>query len=116
MAGGTNCNLALAAGGRGRIPWSCEAEAAEAFCINHPTKMLDPSLFSLYAERMDYRQIITIEPGGRSGKLCIRGLRITVSDVLEYLASDLFDSELLADFPDLNDDDIRACLAFVADR
>jgi len=65
---------------------------------------------------MDYRAIITIEPGKRGGKPCIRGLRITVYDVLEYLASGMSEAELLADFPDLTSDDIRACLAFAADR
>ena len=65
---------------------------------------------------MDYRQVITIEPGKRGGKPCIRGLRITVYDVLEYLASGMSEGEILADFPDLNRDDIRACLAFAADR
>lgn len=65
---------------------------------------------------MEYRDIITIEPGKRSGKPCIRGLRITVSDVLEYLASGMTESEILADFPDLTADDVRACLAFAAER
>lgn len=65
---------------------------------------------------MDYRQVITLEPGKRGGKPCIRGLRITVYDVLEYLASGMSEDEILADFPDLNRDDIRACLAFAADR
>ena len=65
---------------------------------------------------MDYRDRITIEPGKRSGKPCIRGLRITVSDVLDYLAGGMSEDELLADFPDLERDDIRAVLAFAADR
>ena len=65
---------------------------------------------------MDYRAIVTIEPGKRGGKPCIRGLRITVYDVLEYLASGMSEAEILADFPDLTSDDIRACLAFAADR
>ena len=65
---------------------------------------------------MDYRRVITIEPGKRSGKPCIRGLRITVSDVLEYLAAGMSEAQILADFPDLTADDIRACLAFAADR
>jgi uncharacterized protein (DUF433 family) len=65
---------------------------------------------------MDYSQIITIEPGKRGGKPCIRGLRITVYDVLEYLASGMSEDEILADFPDLTRDDIRACLQFAADR
>ena len=65
---------------------------------------------------MDYQRVITLEPGKRGGKPCIRGLRITVYDVLEYLASGMSEDEILADFPDLNRDDIRACLAFAADR
>ncbi len=65
---------------------------------------------------MDYREIITIEPGKRSGKPCIRGTRMTVTDVLEYLAAGMKHEELLADFPDLTETDIRACLAFAADR
>jgi uncharacterized protein (DUF433 family) len=65
---------------------------------------------------VDYRGIITIEPGKRGGKPCIRGLRITVYDVLEYLASGMSEAEIIADFPDLTSDDIRACLAFAADR
>jgi uncharacterized protein (DUF433 family) len=65
---------------------------------------------------MDYRARITIEAGKRGGKPCIRGLRITVYDVLEYLASGMSEDEILADFPDLERDDIRACLAFAADR
>ncbi|MFY9988684.1 MAG: DUF433 domain-containing protein [Chthoniobacterales bacterium] len=65
---------------------------------------------------MDYRGIITIEPGKRSGKPCIRGMRITVYDVLEYLAGGMSEDEILADFPELTRDDIRACLAFAADR
>ncbi len=65
---------------------------------------------------MDYRQRITIEPGKRGGKPCIRGLRITVYEVLEYLASGMSEAEILNDFPDLTREDIRACLAFAADR
>lgn len=65
---------------------------------------------------MDYTKIITIEPGKRSGKPCIRGLRITVYDVLEYLAAGMTPDEIVADFPDLRIEDIRACLAFAADR
>jgi len=65
---------------------------------------------------MDYRHIITIEAGKRSGKPCIRGLRITVSDVLDYLAGGMSEDDILRDFPDLTVEDIRACLAFAADR
>jgi uncharacterized protein (DUF433 family) len=64
---------------------------------------------------VDYSQIITIDPGKRSGKPCIRGLRITVYDVLDYLAGGMSQKEILSDFPDLTEDDIRACLAFAAD-
>ena len=65
---------------------------------------------------VDYRDRITIEPGKRGGKPCIRGLRITVQDVLEYLASGMTVEEILGDFPDLTREDIQACLAFAADR
>ncbi len=57
-----------------------------------------------------------MEPGKRSGKPCIRGLRITVQDVLEYLAGGMCFEEILADFPELTETDIRACLAYAADR
>ena len=69
-----------------------------------------------YHSLMDYSKIITIEPGKRSGKPCIRGMRMTVTDVLEYLASGMTEEEILAEFPDLTAEDIRACLAFAADR
>jgi uncharacterized protein (DUF433 family) len=65
---------------------------------------------------MDYQHLITIEPGKRSGKPCIRGMRITVSDVLQYLAAGMSMEDILTDFPELTADDIRACLAFAADR
>jgi uncharacterized protein (DUF433 family) len=65
---------------------------------------------------VDYRDIITIEPGKRGGKPTIRGMRITVQDVLEYLAGGMSEEEILADFPELTREDIRACLAFAADR
>jgi uncharacterized protein (DUF433 family) len=65
---------------------------------------------------MNYQDIITIEPGKRGGKPCIRGMRITVYDVLEYLASGMSQQEVLDDFPYLTEEDIRACLAYAADR
>lgn len=65
---------------------------------------------------VDYRDRITIEPGKRGGKPCIRGLRITVYDILEYLAAGMTEEQILADFPDLELEDIRATLAFAADR
>jgi uncharacterized protein (DUF433 family) len=63
-----------------------------------------------------FSQRITIEPGKRSGKPCIRGLRITVYDVLSYLAAGMTPDAILADFPDLESEDIIACLAFAAER
>lgn len=65
---------------------------------------------------MEYRNRITIEPGKRGGKPCIRGLRITVYDVLDYLAGGMSEDQILADFPDLEREDIRAVFAFAADR
>ena len=65
---------------------------------------------------VDYSKIITIEPGKMGGKPCIRGMRMTVYDVLDYLASGMSEDEILHDFPDLTRDDILACLAFAADR
>ena len=65
---------------------------------------------------MNYHDIITIEPGKRGGKPCIRGMRITVYDVLEYLASGMSQQEVLQEFPYLTEEDIRACLAYAADR
>jgi len=65
---------------------------------------------------MTYSDIITIEPGKRGGKPCIRGLRITVYDVLEYLASGMSHADILQELPYLSEEDIRACLAYAADR
>ena len=65
---------------------------------------------------MNYHDVITIEPGKRGGKPCVRGLRITVYDVLDYLAAGMTPEQIVADFDYLTLDDIRACLAFAADR
>jgi len=65
---------------------------------------------------MNWKDHITLDPEKRSGKPCIRDLRITVYDVLEYLASGMSEEDILKDFPDLTREDIRACLAFAADR
>lgn len=65
---------------------------------------------------MNYQDYITIEPGKRGGKPCIRSMRITVYDVLGWLASGISETEILDDYPELAQDDIRACLAFAADR
>ncbi len=64
----------------------------------------------------DYKDIITVEPGKCGGKPCIRGMRITVYDILEYLASGMNHEQLLKDFPYITEDDIRACLRYAADR
>ena len=64
---------------------------------------------------MNYQDYITIEPDKRGGKPCVRGLRITVDEVLEYLASGMTEEEMLEDFPDLTREDLRACTAFAAD-
>ncbi len=64
----------------------------------------------------DYLDRITIEPGKRGGKPCIRSMRITVYDVLDWLASGMDEKEILEDYPELTQDDIRACLAYAANR
>lgn len=63
-----------------------------------------------------WRALITVEPGKRGGRPCVRGMRITVYDVLSYLAAGMTTQEILADFPYLTAEDIRACLAFAAER
>lgn len=65
---------------------------------------------------MDYRDIITIEPGKRGGRPCIRGMRIAVADVLGWLAAGMSHEDILADYPELTEEDIRASLAYAADR
>ena len=65
---------------------------------------------------VDYRKLITIEPGKRAGKPCIRGMRITVYDVLDYLSSGMTHQEILAEFPYLREEDILACLSYAANR
>ena len=65
---------------------------------------------------MDYRTIITIEPGKRGGRPCVRGMRITVADVLGWLAAGMSHAEIFDDYPEITEDDIRACLAYAADR
>lgn len=65
---------------------------------------------------IDYKKIITIEPGKRGGKPCIRGMRITVSDILGWLASGMTNAEILEDFDELNEEDIYAALSYAADR
>ncbi len=65
---------------------------------------------------MSYQGIITIEPGKRGGRPCVRGMRIAVADVLGWLAAGMSHQEIFEDYPELTEDDIRACLAYAADR
>lgn len=65
---------------------------------------------------MDYRSVITIEPGKRGGRACVRGMRITVSDVLEWLAAGMTHEQIRDEYPELTEDDILACLSYAADR
>jgi uncharacterized protein (DUF433 family) len=76
--------------------------------------LVDRALERAYVVSVDYTHLITVEPGKRSGQPCIRGMRITVRDVLEYLAGGMTVEEVLADFPELTLEDIRACLAYAA--
>jgi uncharacterized protein (DUF433 family) len=65
---------------------------------------------------MDYQKIITLEPGKRGGRSCIRNMRIAVADVLGWLAAGMSHAEIMDDFPELTEEDIRACLEYAADR
>ena len=65
---------------------------------------------------MDYQRIVTIEPGQRGGRPCIRGMRIAVADVLGWLAAGMSHEQILSDYPELTEEDIRAALAYAADR
>lgn len=65
---------------------------------------------------MSYQEIITIEPGKRGGRPCVRHMRIAVADVLGWLAAGMSNQEILSDYPELIEEDIRACLAYAADR
>ncbi len=65
---------------------------------------------------MNYQQIVTIESGKRGGRPCVRGLRIAVADVLGWLAVGMSHQQIIAEYPELTEEDIRACLAYAADR
>jgi uncharacterized protein (DUF433 family) len=65
---------------------------------------------------MNYQNVITIEPGKRGGRPCVRHMRIAVADVLGWLAAGMTHQQILDDYPELTEQDIRACLAFAADR
>jgi uncharacterized protein (DUF433 family) len=77
--------------------------------LNRKSKPIELSLFITMSE---YKNIITIEPGKRGGKPCVRGMRITVGDVLGWLASGMSHKEIIEDFPELTDEDILACLSY----
>ena len=84
------------------------------FLLNNLRAFLDASDREFYRPRMNYRERITIDPRIRSGKPCIRGTRIAVADVFDYLGGGMTIAEVLKDFPDLTADDIQACFAFAA--
>lgn len=84
-------------------------------CI-HPEHELAIRPEPPYTFAMNYQDYITIDPNKRGGKPCVRGLRITVYEVLDYLASDMSEEEILEDFPDLTREDFKACIAFAAER
>ena len=75
-----------------------------------------PAREDIFSDMKDYHNIITVEHGKRGGRPCIRRMRITVSDVLSYLAAGMTTEEILADFPYLTQEDVRACLSYAADR
>jgi uncharacterized protein (DUF433 family) len=85
--------------------------------IDDCVRIVTSLFFSCYEQlAMNYRNYITIESNKRGGKPCVRGLRITVYEVLEYLASEMTEAEILEDFPDLTREDLKACIAYAADR
>ena len=96
-----------------KAEWAGHDERAGA--ISSPPRV-DTQITCRILFSMDYSKIITIEAGKRSGKPCIRGMRITVSDILSYLASGMTEEEIVKDFPELTKEDIKASLAFAADR
>jgi uncharacterized protein (DUF433 family) len=69
-----------------------------------------------YSSRMTWQGIITLESGKRGGRPCVRSMRITVADVLGWLAAGMTHAEILSDYPELTEEDIRACLSYAADR
>jgi len=110
---GTCFRRRLSARHAGAAPHSAVAElgVVRRFCA-----LLDSKGPKTYPSAMNYCERITIDPRIRSGKPCIRGTRITVADVFDYLGGGMTIPEVLDDFPDLTADDIQACFAFAADR
>lgn len=96
-------------------PKMSEFEEVKELTEQDRTKSAAESTKKQSIQKMNYKDIITIEPDKRSGKPCIRGMRITVADVLECLAAGMSYEDVLSDFPDLTIEDIRACIAFAAD-
>jgi uncharacterized protein (DUF433 family) len=91
------------------------AEVKSAIIFRSQNKSL-PRACKAEERRMDYQNIITIEPGKRGGRPCIRHLRIAVVDVLGWLAAGMSHDQIRGDYPELTEEDIRACLAYAADR
>ena len=81
-----------------------------------PTGLLVPKRTEGYPSYMAWQGIITLEPGKRAGRTCVRGMRITVADVLGWLAVGMTHAEIISDYPELTEKDIRACLSYAADR
>ena len=81
-----------------------------------PTELLVPTRTEGYPSCMAWQGIIALEPGKRGGRPCVRGMRITVADVLGWLAVGMTHAEILSDYPELTEEDIRACLSYAADR
>jgi uncharacterized protein (DUF433 family) len=81
-----------------------------------PTGLLVPTRAGGYSRGMAWQGIITLEPGKRGGRPCVRHMRITVADVLGWLAAGMTHEEILSDYPEITEEDIRACLSYAADR
>ena len=92
----------------GNTKYTCDSQP--------PTGLLVPTLTEGYPRCMAWQGIITLEPGKRGGRPCVRGMRITVADVLGWLAVGMTHEEILSDYPELTEEDIRACLSYAADR
>jgi len=84
--------------------------------LQPPTGLIVPTRTGGYPRAMAWQGIITLEPGKRGGRPCVRHMRITVADVLGWLAAGITHEEILSDYPELTEEDIRACLLYAADR
>jgi uncharacterized protein (DUF433 family) len=107
----------FAAKGEGPAGRPTEAQCLTAASrVDMPGNIAAPSQNDAKPLAMNYQDIISIEPGKRGGRPCIRHMRIAVADVLGWLAAGQTHAQILEDFPELTEDDIRACLAYAADR